>query len=96
MSTRRRRTRPDRIDLAKDLILFGVGLVLIFRQGWVVPKADFNWVIFAVGVGLTQAPGGMAVIALLRGTESSSSSEASDVALSPSRGSSLASEDDVG
>jgi hypothetical protein len=58
--------------VAKDLILFIAGLVLIFRQGWFVPRADFNWIVFAFGVALTQAPGAMAMISLARtGGESS-------------------------
>jgi hypothetical protein len=70
----RRTTARDRITVAKDLILFTAGLVLIFRQGWFVPRADFNWVVFAFGVALTQAPGAMAMISLARtGGDSSSS-----------------------
>jgi len=88
MSTRRTTARRrDRIDVAKDLILFAAGLVLIFRQGWFVPKADFNWIVFALGVVLTQAPGGMAAISLLR-TGGSSLPSAPDAESSPSSSSS--------
>ncbi len=52
--------------MAKDLILFAFGLALIYRQGWQVPKADFNWIPFAFGVALTQAPGAMAMLSLMR------------------------------
>lgn len=78
--SRRRTTARDRITVAKDLILFVAGLVLIFRQGWFVPRADFNWIVFAMGVGLTQAPGAMAMISLAR-TGGDSSSVVPDVAL---------------
>lgn len=65
MSTRRR-SRPDRLTVAKDLILFGLGLALIVRQGWLLSKDDFNWIVMAIGVGLTQAPGAMAMVSLIR------------------------------
>ena len=66
MSTRRRSARPSIIEVVKDLLLFGVGLALIIRQGWLVSKDDFNWWAMAFGIGLTQAPGAMAMITLIR------------------------------
>lgn len=66
MSTRRRGRRPDRITVTKDLILFAVGLLLIVRQGVLISKDEFNWIVLAIGVGLTQAPGAMAMISILR------------------------------
>lgn len=79
----RRTTARDRITVAKDLILFTAGLVLIFRQGWFVARADFNWIVFAFGVALTQAPGAMAMISLAR-TGGDSSSPAPPAGLPPS------------
>lgn len=81
----RRTTARDRITVAKDLILFALGLALIYRQGWQVPKADFNWIPFAFGVALTQAPGAMAMLSLMRtGGESSSSAQDAGLPRSPS------------
>lgn len=69
----------------KDLILFVAGLALIFRQGWFVPRADFNWIVFAMGVAMTQAPGAMAMLSLWRiGGGSSPVAPGVDSPLSPS------------
>ena len=65
MSTRHATLRR-RIDIGKDLVLFTLGLTLIYRQGWLVTKEEFNWWAMAFGVGLTQAPGAMALISLWR------------------------------
>jgi hypothetical protein len=46
--------------------------MLIYRQGWLVTKEEFNWWAMAFGVGLTQAPGAMALISLWRTADSSS------------------------
>lgn len=67
MSTRRRRSvRPSPIEVAKDLILFAVGLWLIIQQGVFVPKAEFNWWAMVFGIGLTQAPGAMKILSFIR------------------------------
>jgi len=71
MSTRHA-TVLRRIAIAKDLVLFTLGLTLIYRQGWLVTKDEFNWWAMAFGAGLTQAPGAMALISLWRTADSSS------------------------
>lgn len=73
----RHATLRRRIDIGKDLVLFALGLTLIYRQGWLVTKEEFNWWAMAFGVGLTQAPGAMALISLWR-TDGGSSPEAPD------------------
>ena len=65
-SGRRRTSRPSALAVAKDLVLFATGLLIIYKQGWQVSKADFNWISMAFGIGLTQAPGAMAIVTLLR------------------------------
>jgi hypothetical protein len=61
MSTRRTRRSPwpDRIAVAKDLILFGVGIALIIHQGFVVPAPDFNLSQMIFGGVTAGAPGAM-------------------------------------
>lgn len=61
MTTRRTRRSPwpDRIAVAKDLILFGVGIALILRQGFFVPAADFNLSMMIFGGVIGGAPGAM-------------------------------------
>lgn len=63
MSARRRR---DLLTITKDLLCFGVGLGLIIRQGWYVPRADFNlWALIFGGI-LAQVPGISQFIAAVR------------------------------
>lgn len=53
MTTRRTRRSPwpDRIAVAKDLILFTVGVALILYQGFAVQPRDFNpWAMTFGGV----------------------------------------------
>jgi hypothetical protein len=61
MSTRRARRSPwpDRIAVAKDLILFAVGIAMIIRQGFVVPAPDFNLSAMIFGGVVAGAPGAM-------------------------------------
>jgi hypothetical protein len=72
-----------RIAIVKDLVLFTLGLMLIYRQGWLVTKDEFNWWAMAFGIGLTQAPGAMALISLWR-TAGGSSQQAPDAESLPS------------
>lgn len=88
MSTRGRSGTTSRRVVIKDLILFAAGLALIYKQGWAASKEDFNWMVLAFGVGLTQAPGAMAVISLIRGTGGGSSQPADSVPPAVSRSSS--------
>lgn len=84
MGTRRRSPRPSVITVAKDLILFGAGLLIIYKQGWQASKDDFNWISMAFGIGLTQAPGAMAVVTLLRTGSPSSLAQPESPSLPPS------------
>lgn len=61
MTTRRARRSPwpDRIAVAKDLILFAVGIALILRQGFFVPASEFNLSMMTVGGVISGAPGVM-------------------------------------
>lgn len=61
MSTRRARRSPwpDRIAVAKDLILFGLGVALIIHQGFVVPAPDFNLSQMIFGGAVAGVPGAM-------------------------------------
>ena len=77
--TTRRRAQPDRATVFKDWSLFGLGFILIVWQGLVLSKAEFNWVVLAAGVGLTQAPGAMAMLGLLRTNGGSSESARPDL-----------------
>jgi hypothetical protein len=72
--TTRRRAQPDRATVLKDWSLFGLGFILIVWQGLVLSKDEFNWIVLAAGVGLTQAPGAMAMLGLLRTNGGSSES----------------------
>lgn len=57
MARRTRSPWPDRIAVAKDLILFALGAGLIIRQGFLVPARDFNpWAMIFGGV-LAGVPG---------------------------------------
>jgi len=86
MSTRHA-TVLRRIAIAKDLVLFTLGLTLIYRQGWLVTKDEFNWWAMAFGAGLTQAPGAMALISLWRtaGGSSQAAPDADSLPASSSR-----------
>jgi hypothetical protein len=57
--TTRRTTRRRRITvtLVKDLVLFGAGLSLIIRQGWIVPEPEFNLSVLIFGGVLANVPG---------------------------------------
>jgi hypothetical protein len=59
MSTRRARRSPwpDRIAVAKDLILFAIGAAMIIRQGFVVPPPDFNLSAMIFGGAVAGVPG---------------------------------------
>jgi protein-S-isoprenylcysteine O-methyltransferase Ste14 len=58
MSTRRtRRTRPDAVTVAKDLVRFSLGTLLIGWQGFAVPRQEFNWAIMVAGGILAGVPG---------------------------------------
>jgi hypothetical protein len=73
MSTRRRRL--GLADTVRDTTLFVFGLGLMGWQGFYLPKSEFNWVVFSTGLMITQAPGAMAMIGLIR-TVGQSSPEA--------------------
>lgn len=47
--------------MGKDLILFGLGTLMIGWQGFVVPPPDFNWMIMVAGGVLAGVPGWMQV-----------------------------------
>ena len=83
MSTRR---RPATVTLVKDLILFAVGLVLIFDQAFFVRPEDFNPYLTALGAVLVGVPG--AVQLLAPRTDGPSTSEEPEQRPSPSRSSS--------
>lgn len=93
MSTRHATVRR-RIAIGKDLVLFTLGLTLIYRQGWLVTKEEFNWWAMAFGVGLTQAPGAMALISLWRTADSSSQQAPDAESLPPLSSLFTSSEDD--
>lgn len=57
MTRRTRSPWPDRIAVAKDLILFGLGAALIIRQGFIVQAQDFNLSAMIFGGVVAGVPG---------------------------------------
>jgi hypothetical protein len=59
MSTRRTRRSawPDRITLAKDVLLFLIGAAMMAYQAFVVPRPDFNWAVMVFGGIVAGVPG---------------------------------------
>lgn len=59
MSTRRTRRSawPDRITVAKDLTLFGIGSAMMAYQAFAVPRPDFNLAVMIFGGVIAGAPG---------------------------------------
>lgn len=71
MTRRTRSPWPDRIAVAKDLILFGVGTALIIRQGFVVPAQEFNLSAMIFGGIVGGVPGVIELWRLRSGSPSS-------------------------
>lgn len=70
MTTRRARRSPwpDRIAVAKDLILFTIGAALIIRQGFVVPAQEFNLSAMIFGGVVGGVPGAIELWRLRSGS----------------------------
>jgi hypothetical protein len=78
MTRRTRSPWPDRIAVAKDLILFGLGTALIAWQGFVVPPKDLNLSVMIFGGVVSGAPGMVYLWQLQRESRSSTEDSSSE------------------
>ena len=84
MTRRTRSPWPDRIAVAKDLVLFGVGTALIIWQGFGVKPADLDLSVMIFGGVLAGAPGMVYLWQLRRESPSSTDGSPSEDPLPPS------------